>query len=211
MHLKSKLLNSLTRIPNIHTVPQRKALLAAIGFDFLDRQINYEGITPVFCNELIEQLRSEGQVTLVSFLRNLVESGWIGLEDRHRLTNFADNIQNLTTEEWNTEFWGINGYLQKLDFDQTDSEVSSSLLEMSNQDPQTQTSLSRMDLIQTLGKLTASDFDTLIFVLEVPPNVIPSSMTEPGSRAFSLLRWAESPTGCGLLKIETNLRNLLPQ
>ncbi|MEM9272565.1 MAG: tetratricopeptide repeat protein [Cyanobacteria bacterium P01_F01_bin.143] len=106
MSLKSELLKFLTRIPNIQTVRQRKALLATIGFEHLDRQINYEGIIPVFCNELIEQLRSEGQVNLVTFLRNLVESGWIGLEDRNDITALADKIRNLTNEEWRREFWG---------------------------------------------------------------------------------------------------------
>ncbi|MEH2248706.1 tetratricopeptide repeat protein, partial [Nostoc sp.] len=107
MPLKSELLNFLSRIPNIETVPQRKALLAMLGFDRLESQISYEGIKPVFFNGLIEQLRSEGQANLVSFLRNLVESGWIGFDDRLSLTAHADNVQALTTEKWEQEFWGV--------------------------------------------------------------------------------------------------------
>jgi tetratricopeptide (TPR) repeat protein len=108
MSLKSELLKFLSRVPNTQTVPQRKALLATLGFDRLESQISYEGINPVFFNGLIEQLRSEGQANLVSFLRNLVESGWIGLEDRLSLTAFAGNVQALTTEEWEQEFWGVS-------------------------------------------------------------------------------------------------------
>ncbi|MFN6528243.1 tetratricopeptide repeat protein [Nostoc sp. ChiSLP03a] len=108
MPLKPELLKFLSGIPNIETVPQRKALLATLGFDRLESQISYEGIKPVFFIGLIEQLRSEGQANLVSFLRNLVESGWIGLEDRLILTALADNVQALTTEKWEQEFWGVS-------------------------------------------------------------------------------------------------------
>ena len=108
MPLKSELLNFLSRIPNIETVPQRKALLATLGFDRLESQISYEGIKPVFFNGLIEQLRSEGQANLVSFLRNLVESGWIGFDDRLTLTAHADSVQALTSEKWKQEFWGVS-------------------------------------------------------------------------------------------------------
>ncbi|MDJ0800805.1 MAG: tetratricopeptide repeat protein [Calothrix sp. MO_167.B12] len=95
-------------MPNTQTVRERKALLVATEFDGLERQISYEGINLVFFNGLIEQLRSEGQGNLVSFLRNLVKSGWIGSEDKHRFTTLADAVQGLTTEQWEREFWGVS-------------------------------------------------------------------------------------------------------
>ncbi|BAY10617.1 hypothetical protein [Calothrix sp. NIES-2098] len=188
MPLKSELLKFLSRVPNTQTIPQRKALLAAVGFDWLVHQITWEGTNLVFFNELLELLRSEGQINLVNFLRSLADRdlNWVGLENGQKLITFAENISALTPEEWEREFWGDNR-------------------------SQIKTSLNRMELIKTLGQLTTSDFDILVFSLKVPTNIIPPSTAPPGNRAFALLQWAESPMGCGLSDVEANLRSLLPQ
>ncbi|PMB53216.1 hypothetical protein CEN39_05685, partial [Fischerella thermalis CCMEE 5201] len=97
-------------MPNTQTVPQRKALLAAVGFDRLGRQITWEGTNLVFFNELLELLYSEGQVDLACFLRNLAarDLNLVGLEDSHKLNTFADKVGNLTFQEWDREFWGVS-------------------------------------------------------------------------------------------------------
>jgi len=73
MPLKPELLKFLSRIPSMQTVPQRKALLAAVGLDRLGHQITWEGTSIVFSNELLELLGTEGQNTLADFLRNLAD------------------------------------------------------------------------------------------------------------------------------------------
>ncbi|NEO69310.1 tetratricopeptide repeat protein [Moorena sp. SIO3H5] len=106
MTLKSELLTFLSGIPNTQTVRERQAFLATVGLDRLDRQIACDGIQRVFFNELLKQLCSEGQTSLVDFLRKIVESDWIGQDDRQKCSTFADKIQTLTTEEWQREFRG---------------------------------------------------------------------------------------------------------
>ncbi|NER45829.1 MAG: hypothetical protein F6J92_03910 [Symploca sp. SIO1A3] len=110
MPLKSELLNFLSRIPNIQTVRQRKALLAAVGFDRLGCQITWEGINLVFFNELLELLRSEGHISLEEFLRKLADRdlALVGLEDSQKLITFAERVCALTPDEWSQEFWGIS-------------------------------------------------------------------------------------------------------
>ncbi|NER21032.1 MAG: hypothetical protein F6J86_31045 [Symploca sp. SIO1B1] len=188
MSLKSELLKFLSRIPNTQTFAQRKALLTAVGLDNLSGQISWEGTNLVFFNELLELLSSQGQTNLVKFLRSLADRDLhlVGLEDSNKLISLAENIAALTSKEWEREFRG------------------------DNPSPAT-TPINRMELIKTLGKLSASEFSMLVFSLEVPANIIPSSTASPGERAFALLQWAESPTGCGLSEVEADLASLLPQ
>ncbi|MBE9098746.1 tetratricopeptide repeat protein [Vacuolonema iberomarrocanum] len=108
MPLKSELLRILSQIPNIQTVQQRQALLAAVGFDRLNHQIIWEGTHLVFFNHLLGLLGSEGQVSLASFLRNLAarDLNLVGLDDSQRLVMFAERVGSLTSNEWNREFFG---------------------------------------------------------------------------------------------------------
>ncbi|WP_293365685.1 WD40 repeat domain-containing protein, partial [Microcoleus sp. CAWBG27] len=107
MSLKSELLLFLSqRVPNTQTVPQRKALLTALGFDRLSRRINLgEGNSLVFFNELLELLYSEGKVSLENFLRQLADRNLslVGLEDSRRLIVCADRVGALTSNGWNRE------------------------------------------------------------------------------------------------------------
>ncbi|BCL33651.1 tetratricopeptide repeat protein [Nostoc sp. MS1] len=109
MPLKSELLKFLSQMPNTQTVQQRKALLAAVGFDRLGRQITWEGTNLVFFNELLELLISEGQSNLEGFLRNLADRDLavVGWEDSQKLVEFAENIGVLTSQDWEREFWGL--------------------------------------------------------------------------------------------------------
>jgi WD40 repeat protein len=109
MSLKSELLNLLSqRILNTQTVPQRKALLTALGFDRLSRRINWgEGANLVFFNEVLELLCSEGQVSVGDFLRELGDCDLVGLENRRRFIEFAERVDTLTLNDWNQEFLGV--------------------------------------------------------------------------------------------------------
>jgi hypothetical protein len=93
-------------MPITQTVRDRRALLAYVEFERFENKITWEGNNLVFFNELLELLRSEGQSNLVLFLTNLRNSEWIGLDDRNKLANFANDIQALTREQWEKEFWG---------------------------------------------------------------------------------------------------------
>jgi WD40 repeat protein len=107
MSLKSELVMFLSGIPNTQTVPQRKALLTVLGFDRLNRRINWgEGVSFVFFNELLELLCSEGQDSLEEFLRKLADRklNWVGWEDSQRLTKFSERVSSLTPNEWSREF-----------------------------------------------------------------------------------------------------------
>ncbi len=77
--------------------------------------------------------------------------------------------------------------------------------------PQPKPPMSRLELIRTLSQLGTPDFNALMFSLNAPSGNIPPSSAAPGDRAFALLQWAEGPTGCGLDKVEEELRKLLPQ
>lgn len=109
MPLKPELLKFLSRIPSMQTVPQRKALLAAVGLDRLGHQITWEGTSIVFSNELLELLGTEGQNTLADFLRNLADRdlNLVGWEDSERLIALAEHACALTPSDWSREFWGL--------------------------------------------------------------------------------------------------------
>lgn len=81
----------------------------------------------------------------------------------------------------------------------------------SQPDNQAQTSLNREELFTTLVELPRSQFNKLVFSLDVPSEVLPSSTVEPGDRVFALLQWAKGTTGCGLSKLEAKLKSLFPQ
>ena len=114
MSLKSELLKFLVRVPNTQTVPQRKALLTAVGFDRLNRQILWEGSSFVFFNELLDLLFSEGYNEIDRFLKNLADRdlGLVGLEDSVKIITFAERIADkglsdidvLPPDDWSLNF-----------------------------------------------------------------------------------------------------------
>lgn len=105
MEIKSQLIRLLVRIPSTQTVGERRALLSITGFDYLGVRINtLEKSNYVFFTELIELLFSEGQAKLLTFIRELVDSEFIGLESREKLNGFITQIEALEPEKWNSEF-----------------------------------------------------------------------------------------------------------
>jgi hypothetical protein len=63
-------------------------------------------------------------------------------------------------------------------------------------------SSNKTEILRTLKRLLPVQFDELIFNLDVPIEYLPSSDKSQADRAMALLRWAETPKGCGLGKIQ---------
>jgi hypothetical protein len=69
--------------------------------------------------------------------------------------------------------------------------------------------LNKNQLLDILEQMTSTQFDRLIFRLDVPQNLMPSEDKPQTERAIALLRWAQAPGGCGLEKIKQALDELL--
>lgn len=96
MEIKPKLIKLLVKMPSTHTNSERKALLSITGFDYLIPRINtLDKSNYVFFPELIELLLFEGQATLLTFLRSLVDSELVGWETRGKLNDFIAQIEAL--------------------------------------------------------------------------------------------------------------------
>lgn len=189
MSLKSQLLRFLLRIPNMQTVPQRKALLTLIGFDYLSHQLTWEGSNTVFFNGLIELLCSEGKISMENFLREIADRNLnlVGSEDSEKLIAFANDVANLNQDQWNQECFGPpNPPIIK----------------------PPPPKLSKQELLDTLCKIIPSQFNQLIFRLQIPNHLFPNPNVPQVDRAIALLNWAESPTGCGLAQVEEALTQI---
>ncbi|WP_374108351.1 SUMF1/EgtB/PvdO family nonheme iron enzyme [Nostoc sp. XA010] len=105
MEIKPKLIKLLVKMPSTHTNSERKALLSITGFDYLIPRINtLDKSNYVFFPELIELLLFEGQATLLTFLRSLVDSELVGWETRGKLNDFIAQIEDLEPRQGNREF-----------------------------------------------------------------------------------------------------------
>lgn len=70
--------------------------------------------------------------------------------------------------------------------------------------------MERLKLIQTLNGIMPELLDTIILALEPPSGVIPPLSAAQGQRVSALLRWAESPGGCGLSQLQQVLTQVNP-
>ncbi|MEM9451388.1 MAG: formylglycine-generating enzyme family protein [Cyanobacteria bacterium P01_E01_bin.6] len=68
----------------------------------------------------------------------------------------------------------------------------------------------RLILVKHIKLLMQSDFDALMFALNVPYDVIPPGQAALGNRAIALLQWAKSPTGCGMIEFLKTLDAIAP-
>ena len=102
---------------------------------------------------------------------------WVGLEDSHQLITLAESIAALTSQGWARELSGDNPSPAKTSIKKPQEWEGE--FRGNNPSP-AQNSLNRMELITTLGKLTSSEFNMLVFSLEVPANIIPSSTASQG-------------------------------
>lgn len=66
----------------------------------------------------------------------------------------------------------------------------------------------RQELITTLNALVPEQLEEIIFTLKPPGGVIPPSSASQGQRVSRLLEWTESPTGCGLERVQDVLRTI---
>lgn len=64
----------------------------------------------------------------------------------------------------------------------------------------------RMELFQLLSDIPGVTFDTLLYGLQVPPSSMPSAMAPQGERVAALLKWVQSPVGCGLDDLQAVVR-----
>lgn len=71
-----------------------------------------------------------------------------------------------------------------------------------------QNKISKLELLEILERMTPTQFNRLIFTLEIPHHFLPSPDTTQTDRAIALLSWADSPTGCGLAQVEQALEEL---
>jgi formylglycine-generating enzyme required for sulfatase activity len=104
MDIKSQLIQILVRIPLTQMVNERRALLSITGFDFLNVRIStFEQSNYVFFSELVELIFSEGQIQLLTFIRALLDSEFIGFETKDKLNNLIIKIEALELQQWNHE------------------------------------------------------------------------------------------------------------
>ena len=61
--------------------------------------------------------------------------------------------------------------------------------------------LKRLKLIRTLNALPPTQFDELVFSLNLPPGTLPTNPAPQGNRGLILLQWAEGSTGHGLSEV----------
>ena len=103
--LKSELLKFLSRMPKADDSGFRSALGTATGVDRFIRQIPPNQTTNAFFDQLLRLLTFEGRTTLVSFLNSLINDDFLGKESQSRLIKLIEQVQALTNEEWEREFW----------------------------------------------------------------------------------------------------------
>jgi hypothetical protein len=56
----------------------------------------------------------------------------------------------------------------------------------------------RLRLIRLLNALPLSQFDEIVFALDLPRGILAPGIDAQGNRVKALLDWAEGPTGCGI-------------
>lgn len=69
--------------------------------------------------------------------------------------------------------------------------------------------IDRLKLIKLLNDIPPQQLDMLLFAVDAPNGVVPPLTAPQGDRAAALLRWAQSPTGCGLDTLQQELDNIL--
>ncbi|MDB9527069.1 toll/interleukin-1 receptor domain-containing protein [Oscillatoria sp. CS-180] len=68
----------------------------------------------------------------------------------------------------------------------------------------------RLALIRSLASLPPSQFEELLFALDLPQGILSSSQASQGTRAKELLDWAKGPTGTGLSSVLQILDDYVP-
>lgn len=106
MNHKQNLVNLLSNLPNLSTVPERQTFIDTVGLTKLAKNINTAGNIPTFFNHLINVIvKTNGPPGLLHFIDNVIASGRVGPIDD--LKNLKTQLQNLDSRQWRDEF----GYL----------------------------------------------------------------------------------------------------
>ena len=69
--------------------------------------------------------------------------------------------------------------------------------------------INRGQLMTTLNQLVTQQFNQLLFEINPPPGIIPPYPASQADRVYSLLTWAESPSGIGLNRIQGALNAII--
>jgi GTPase SAR1 family protein len=110
MPLKSQLLTFLCRLPKANDPKWLRLFANLTEAGHLARHISTEQEPFIFLDELLEHL-SEGKETLLSFLYSFRDSSDLiplGYERRQELSQLISNMECLTEDEWEREFWGTS-------------------------------------------------------------------------------------------------------
>lgn len=67
----------------------------------------------------------------------------------------------------------------------------------------------RLRIIQILNALPRSQFEELVFILNIPQGVVPPNSASQGVQSVALLTWAESLTGPGLHELKQILSEMV--
>ena len=59
----------------------------------------------------------------------------------------------------------------------------------------------RLALIKYVNSLMQPEFESLLYALNPSDGVIPPNLSAQGNRSAVLLKWVESPTGCGMSEL----------
>ena len=105
-----------------------------------------------------------------------------------------------------TELAKIQNKIDSLANDTAKQQVEDQTNNKLNQKAKT---MDRKTLYTQLTALVPGQFNQLLFEIKSPPGLIPSTPATQAERVYALLQWAESPTGCGLGRIEEVLKSIL--
>lgn len=92
--------------------------------------------------------------------------------------------------------WGITGIRPAV------SNSSQPIVKIPSGIPKDSSLINKNELLNILERMIPPQFERLIFRLDVPQHLMPSSDKTQTEKAIALLKWAKAPGGCGLETIK---------
>lgn len=74
--------------------------------------------------------------------------------------------------------------------------------------PSPKEKMGRRELMTLLKQLVPQQFNELLFEIDPPAGIVPPSPAPQADRVMALLTWADSPTGCGLERVQQALDDM---
>lgn len=174
-------------------------------YDFSER-IKYIKYWEDKAKELEDQMKT---ISLAN-LQGLREEIDLYTEIRGKIAKLVDMLQNMNTLtveiHKQTDFSAVVGAIKeqlKIDEQKTTLSAEKTI------NPPTKTKIEPLKLRITLRNLIESDLNDLIVILKVPRAIIPPDHAPQANRVEALWAWAQSPTGCGLDRLQQVLHELL--